>query len=379
MFWDVIFPRAGTEEELNPPSIFEDYDRSIDKLDAMAGDADAAKTALAESRQLFADQDSRAEHLNSRAMSMVGHSGLIGSIAFGLIAWTSTTLAKDSAMSLVAIAATITLIAISLAYLSYGLIAAFGAIGRHISAAMDPNDLPKQDEAGSYDLQLAKGTLGYLVCNYQTNNRKAELVLVAQERIRNGLVVFVLGAVVAISGQVVSNRSDDLLLDTASIELDVQLAELKRTFGDVLVATDESTAARFADRGVSVYTLPTQTIADIPFAVLLLVDESTKRLQEVRFESAYASADAGTKVVDAARSDATTFVSLEAALVRSYGTPEKSLERSEPHPIRVWLTGSKTVWVEDRSKFRSTDGLARPRFVVGFRKPDEWESQLFGH
>jgi hypothetical protein len=195
-----VWPLARTPETaMNPPEIFETYDKAVSGLSHRVGDQHQ-DTLLEAAQHMYDAETDRRGAIETRAGVVVGAAGLLGSlvVAAGQLAVTRTAPHLSPAGWIM-----VAFYILSLVYFALAIFAALASQGSREEVrgnVIDPTDLTpsspfSRDQKGAYDLQLAKTLLRYTTENYKIDNRLTYRLRAAQRCLRNAvLAILVAGA-----------------------------------------------------------------------------------------------------------------------------------------------------------------------------------------
>lgn len=191
-----IWPVPPSESELNPPDVFEKYEKSLNAIRAWQGPADSSIIAEL-SRELFDQTEDRRDHIDRRANSIVTISGISLALLGGLSKLLGDASSNLSPWVLVAV-----LVGgfLTLTYLLGAMVVAMRVFVRIVRATLDPDDLvPSQDDSDdTYSFRVGVRRIQYTIDNYRANNKAVGFVFAAQRRLQYGLILLVLTASIAI-------------------------------------------------------------------------------------------------------------------------------------------------------------------------------------
>jgi hypothetical protein len=201
--FDLLWPRAEPDSQLNPSSVFQQYYGAISDL-ALSKDHGTNAKLLEFSRYLYDDQERKWQTVLARASPTLSTAGL-GLALFGVLA-NFVGGQKDSVASTwmfeLAMAAPLV---IALVYLLGALIDCLRVYGPTRRYLLDPTDLvPLGRTEDEYLLALSRSLMNYATENFKVQNRGVALVSSSQRRLRNGFVLLAFVALLVLGIHVAS-------------------------------------------------------------------------------------------------------------------------------------------------------------------------------
>ena len=189
-----IVPCPTPEDQLNPPSVFEEYDKAVANIEKKEANGNDEKL-LDFSMKLFENDASRRAIIDSRTSGMMTAISLTAALVTGV---GFTTLKETNSLSNGAFWTIFVTYLVTLIYLSATVALIFFIQGSVKRVTPDPTDLvpPAPAQPTNYPRQLAVRLLRYTIINYKVNNRVADRLFSAQKCFRNAMLALVLGGIV---------------------------------------------------------------------------------------------------------------------------------------------------------------------------------------
>jgi len=190
-----LWPKAVTEQQLNPAHIFGQYQVAKDQISASAVAFFARLFDL--SKSLAEAECKRREHIEARASASVTIIGIALAILGGLLSMISSLhLARP------VLIATVVISLLAMIYLLSSISSALSVYGASPTHVLGPTDLvprPGENES-AYSTRMSSELIGNTIENYKSNNRLLSRVFLSQERFKRGVFLLALAAVLIMLG-----------------------------------------------------------------------------------------------------------------------------------------------------------------------------------
>ena len=202
-----IWPVPKSDEELNPPQIFDSYEKALASI-KLTHDPSLSLVIGGLSKELIDQTADRRNHIESRASATINIAG----VSLALLGGLATLFGNNSpGLPIWFFIVALTFILVALTYLLGSILIAVQVYGRIMRATLDPNDLvPEQNEtADSYSLRIGARRIAYAIYNYRANNRAVGFVYAAQRRLQFGIaILLIVGSLVVVGEATKRNRAE---------------------------------------------------------------------------------------------------------------------------------------------------------------------------
>ncbi|RFU49586.1 hypothetical protein [Paraburkholderia sp. DHOC27] len=250
--WAWVLPRPEADVELNPPAIFQTYERALGEI-RKTQNTDMIDALADMSKELFEDARDTRGHVETRASATVTATG----IGLAALAGIASLWSQQSQKVAWVPAITLGAIVIALLYLISSIMIAQRVYGANVRSTLGPPDIVPGTGANkyAYSLRVSGLRVEYAIHNYKANNRALGFVLAAQRRLVRGVTLLAIAGGVVLIFQAPKSTGTTPVAITAQT---VQLIAASQT------AASTAASASAASVGVAASSAPASPVDVLP-------------------------------------------------------------------------------------------------------------------